>query len=372
LLSLKNANLDYYIYCRSYWQKQYPVTDSLKKSIRIYLDKEWKNADKKPLYDQALLVLASFRFAEGKEKISDQAKEELNSIRQLAIDDEQNGTRWKELADADNLDISSEETIALLAEAFEEQGNDGSMRNGIIKWLLTAKSEDNWGSTKATAAAINMLLKKNNTIIGETKTISTSVDNKKIWVNDDLLKGSSYAFSPANSLPSSIQVNKENTGIASGNYCWYYFTTGSSLTTLNKDISLSKELFKWNEKENKWNLISETTGLKIADRIKVVLTIVSSRSLPYVFIDDKRAAAFEPVDNNSGYEYGYRFKYYQSVRDAGYQFFIDNLPSGKQEISYELKVAQEGSFFSGPAVLQCMYKPEVTAYSNSSKFNSVK
>jgi uncharacterized protein YfaS (alpha-2-macroglobulin family) len=160
--------------------------------------------------------------------------------------------------------------------------------------------------------------------------------------------------------------------MVSGNYCWYYFTTGSSLSELNKDIRLSKELFQWNNKENKWDLISETTGLKIADRIKVVLTIITSKSLPYVFIDDKRAAAFEPVDNSSGYEYVSGFSYYKSVRDAGFQFFIDHIPSGRQEISYEMKVTQEGSFFSGPAVLQCMYKPGVTAYSNSSKLNSVK
>jgi hypothetical protein len=30
-----------------------------------------------------------------------------------------------------------------------------------------------------------------------------------------------------------------------------------------------------------------------------------------------------------------------------------------------LQVAQEGRFTNGPAVLQCMYKPEKTAYSNS-------
>lgn len=367
LLNEKNADLAYYIYARSYWQKQYPVADSLQESIRAYLGKEWKYADKKPLYDEALLAIASFRFAKGNNELFSRASEQLNSIRQLAISDEQNGTRWKEIADADNLDISSEETIALLTEAFEEQGNEESMRNGIVKWLLTAKKEDNWGSTKATAAAINLLLKKNNSVIGETQTINTSIDNKKILVNDDLLKGSLYAFSSATSFPSSLLLKKEVSGIASGNLCWYYFTTGSSLSYLNKDVRLSKELFKWNEKENKWDLISDITNLKIADRVKVVLTIISSKSLPYVFIDDKRAAAFEPADNNSGYEYGSGFSYYRSVRDAGCQFFAENIPSGRNEISYELKVSQEGNFTSGPAVLQCMYKPEINAFSNSSK-----
>jgi uncharacterized protein YfaS (alpha-2-macroglobulin family) len=217
-----------------------------------------------------------------------------------------------------------------------------------------------------------MLLKKNNTQIGETKTISTSLGNKKLSVTDDLLKGSSYTFSPAGSLPSSVQINKENASASSGSLCWYYFTTGSSLSDLNKDVRLSKELFKWNEKESKWDLISENSELKIAGKIKVVITIISSRSLPYVFIDDKRAAAFEPADNNSGYEYGSEFRYYKSIRDAGFQFFASNIPSGKSEISYELKVSQEGNFTSGPATLQCMYKPEISAYSNSIKIATVR
>jgi alpha-2-macroglobulin len=49
-----------------------------------------------------------------------------------------------------------------------------------------------------------------------------------------------------------------------------------------------------------------------------------------------------------------------------FHFFAENIPSGKHEISYELKVSHEGSFISGPAALQCMYKPEISAYSLSS------
>jgi hypothetical protein len=94
--------------------------------------------------------------------------------------------------------------------------------------------------------------------------------------------------------------------------------------------------------------------------------------LQYVFINDKRAAAFEPLDNSSGYRYNDGVHYYQSVKDAGYQFFADFIPSGKHNIEYEVKLAQEGSFTNGIAVLQCMYRPDITAYSNGLKITCEK
>jgi uncharacterized protein YfaS (alpha-2-macroglobulin family) len=92
--------------------------------------------------------------------------------------------------------------------------------------------------------------------------------------------------------------------------------------------------------------------------------------LPYVFIDDKNGGAFEAVEQRSGYEYGNTISYYRSVRDAGMQIFTSLIPAGRTEIRYDLKVTQEGTFTNGAACLQCMYKPEKAAYSNSALINT--
>jgi uncharacterized protein YfaS (alpha-2-macroglobulin family) len=241
----------------------------------------------------------------------------------------------------------------------------------ITKWLLTAKNEHSWQNTKATAAAINILQKENNSVANEKQSVKLSVGDKTISAGNDLLSGSGFDFSKTTAADN-IRLQKENSGAASGNVYRYYFTSSVQPELLNKDVQLQKEFFKWNEKENKWETLKSGDVLKIADKVRVVLTVNNSKALQYVFVDDKRAALFEPISNSSGYGYAEGFDYYKSVRDAGFQFFMDNIPSGKHEISYELKVAQEGTFFSGPAVLQCMYKPEVTAYGGSATFNSVK
>lgn len=63
--------------------------------------------------------------------------------------------------------------------------------------------------------------------------------------------------------------------------------------------------------------------------------------------------------------YAQEHRIYNGYRYTGYQIFAEFIPSGKSELSYELKVVQEGSFANGPAVLSCIYKPEIAAYSNS-------
>ena len=239
-----------------------------------------------------------------------------------------------------------------------------NVNEGIIKWLMTAKNEDHWGTTKGTAAVVNILAKENKSVLGASQSITTKTGDTVLSVTDDLMKGSLLAFISTKTLPPSLQLSKNVAMPATGNISWYYFTASAKLLNLNKDVSVTKKMFRWNDRTNSWTVFNEMEVLKIADKVKVVLTVESSKPLSYVYIDDRRASTFEPIDNSSGYEYA-GFGYYKSVRDVGFQFFADFIPSGRHEISYELKVAHEGDFNSGPPVLQCMYKPEVNAYGNA-------
>lgn len=376
-----NSYLLYYAYARSYWLNEYSLEDSLETKIRTELIdrlKQWTSI--RSLYTKALLITTALRYAkDAKDELNLLAYAQLRSIRQAAIEDEENGIRWKELSDNEDLSNAAEETVALLAEAFSEgkypdkKDQFDDVNRKMIKWLMTAKSEHNWRSTKATAAAINMLQQKENIppSINEKQLVKLKLDNKTVSASNDLLSGSGFDFIRTNTV-ADLSLQKENAGPAIGNVYRYYFTSMLQPELLNKDVQLKKEFFKWNEKENKWEALKTGDVLKIADKIKVTISIHTLKTLQYVFIDDKRAALFEPMVNNSGYEYEGGLDYYKSVRDAGFQFFFDAIAPGDHAINYEVKVAQEGSFFSGPAVLQCMYKPELTAYSNSEKFSSAK
>ena len=202
----------YYLYARGYWLSVYPMVDSIKSGAKELLKEQWKQADNTSLYNQALLILASLQYDDRNDELYKKAEDQLKSILQLAIED-QNGLRWKDLADADDLNNSAEETIALLAEAFETAGTN--INGGIIKWLLTAKNEHSWKTTKATAAAVSLLAKEKKSVAGISQTITA---NDSISVTNDLLNGSSFEFIPLGALPTAIQLKKETLIAATGKY----------------------------------------------------------------------------------------------------------------------------------------------------------
>ncbi|MFI5188188.1 MAG: alpha-2-macroglobulin family protein, partial [Chitinophagales bacterium] len=366
-----SGNSLYYIYARSFWKDNYPLNDTSIQQIQNSLNGEWEKFDKYGLHNQAILIICTLRYFDKTDSAFQKAIQSLNSIEQEAIMDEINGIRWKDLADADDLSNTAEETLSLIVEAFSEADIQPEVFPGIIKWLLTAKSEDHWSSTKATSAVIGMLTKENQTATGITQTINSKINNENLSVTDNMLAGNTYLFVKTNkSLP--VGVKKLSSVPAAGNLIWYYFTESNDLSKANREVSLKKEIQRYNSIEGKWEAISENSLLKIGEKIKVVLEITSSKALKYVYIDDKRAAAFEPKEIHSGYDYENGLGYYLSVRDASMQFFSEFIPSGKSVISQELIVAQEGNFTNGPASLQCMYRPEINAFSNSIKVQTTK
>ncbi|NOT51529.1 MAG: TonB-dependent receptor plug domain-containing protein [Chitinophagaceae bacterium] len=364
----RSTAASYYAYARSFWLEQYAAGNILLESIRKKITEQWKEADSYSLYYQALLCINSIRYANDT-VLMNKAKSQLNSISQLAIADEINGTRWKDLSDADDLSVSAEETIGLIAEAFNENKSDNIINEGIVKWLLVGCQEHHWGSTKGTAAALELITKENKGNSGPTQKLKAIVNDKTLDVSDDLISGNNFSFVRSNSLPQEFKIEKEGQQRVDGHVSVYYFTASPQSAGNDQYVSIEKALYKWNDTRSAWSVMSTGETISISDKVKVVLKIRSEKMLEYVYVDDKRAAAFEPEDKSSGYEYSGGLSYYKSIRDAGVQLFIDKIPSGIHEISYELKASQEGSFTNGPVSLQCMYRPDITVYANGLKVN---
>jgi TonB-dependent SusC/RagA subfamily outer membrane receptor len=357
-------------YARGYWKTVYPVADSQLVQLEQTIKQQWERVATAGLHQQALLIITTMQWFGAPSDSYKKALQQLEHIRQRAIEDPVNGIRWKELADENDMSISTEETLALLTEAFNKAGNGTIINEGIAQWLLSSKTDHQWRSTKAAAAAIDILQKTQGSATGVTDKINTSINGKNITVTNNLLSGESFAFVPTSKAPQTIIIKKEGNTMVHGSIVAWHFQPASQLNQLNKDIQLSKKLFIYNNASKSWEPIGDAQVLKIADIVKVVLAIETSVNLPYVYIDDKSGGAFDAVDQRSGYQYGNNISYYRSVRDAGMQIFASLIPAGKTEISYELKVTQEGSFTNGPASLQCMYKPEKAAYSNSALINT--
>ena len=369
ILKSDSINYDaYQVYALSYWLSDNNASKALINHVNLLLNKAWKNVDSSPLEEQALLVINTFRYTTPGSALYLKAQHQLENINQLAIQDKQNGLRWKDISDAEELNTSAEETMALLAEAFEGSAKYPQMNAGMVKWLLTTRQDQHWQTTKATASAIDMLQKEKGSAIGENKSFSAEIGGQHLSVSDDLLNGVPTAFATSKQLTTAITLQQHGTNTC-GALTWYYFAKPTDLDTLNKAVHISKQFYSY-DKIKGWIPLTNDTHLKTGDKVRVKLTIETASRLKFVHISDPRAAAFEPADNNSGYQYNDGLSYYQSVKDSGLEVFTESVPRGISEISYEMIVAMDGQFTSGPATLQCMYQPSVTAYSSSQKFET--
>ena len=92
-----------------------------------------------------------------------------------------------------------------------------------------------------------------------------------------------------------------------------------------------------------------------------MLTIQADRDYDYVQVIDKRAACLEPVNQLSGYHWGY----YCSPKDNATNYYIDILSKGRHTIETEYYIDRAGTYETGTCTIQCAYSPEFTGRSKS-------
>jgi uncharacterized protein YfaS (alpha-2-macroglobulin family) len=73
-----------------------------------------------------------------------------------------------------------------------------------------------------------------------------------------------------------------------------------------------------------------------------------------VSVTDHRPACLEPVNQLSGYRWGY----YSQMKDDRTEYFFDQLSKGTHVIETEYYVTRPGTYTTGPATAVCTYAPE--------------
>lgn len=351
-----------YLYGRSYWNREYPL-GTLQPVVDSVMKLNWKNIYTLSFTSRLKMIIAGLQLNPADSVSVQTARAMLSSIEQQAIKD-QHGTRWKDIADNDDLTSSGEETIALLLRAFNISGTGKEIQPGIIKWLLGPKQEHQYSNTKSVAAVVRVLL-KDSSASGFSQQVKAAFSAKTDTVSNDLLKGKLFSFErTSGTFPGQTTLKKDNNQPASGFLHYYFFTARPATGNGSNEVSITKKIYR-SSKNNDKEEVNESTALKPGDKLTTVITVTANKQLNYVLISDNRAACLEPMNALSGYEYNTGFSYYRSVSDAGFRFFAERIPSGVSTISYETVVSQKGSFSGGTTELQCMYRPEIHSYAGT-------
>ncbi|MGQ7945355.1 alpha-2-macroglobulin family protein [Flavobacterium sp. WC2509] len=366
----------HYLYTRSFYLKDYPLSDALKKATKLYIEtakNDWLNYS---LYEKGLAALTLNRFGE-----KDAAKKIIESLKETASNNEDWGMYWIANKAGWYWHQAPIETQALLIEAFDEIGNDTKSVDAMKVWLLKNKQTKNWPTTKSTTEAIYALLMqgtdwlsiKDNTIIkiGEEKILTKKLSENEKEAETGYLKLNWKADEIKKNM-AVISIENKSKVPGFGGVYWQYFedldkikTNSGSLLSVSKELYLKKSTAKGDELQK----ITAQNGLKIGDLVTVRLIITTKEDVEFIHLKDMRAACFEPIDVLSSYQYKGGLGFYKSTKDTATHFFFNQINKGTYVLEYDIRVNNLGDFSNGITTIESMYAPEFSSHTKGIRVN---
>ena len=241
-------------------------------------------------------------------------------------------------------------TQTLVMEAFREISPNKQILNDMMISLLNNKRTNMWENPMMTVDAIYAILNVN----GQQSTVNSLQSEfvQRYWNAEELKDFKN------------LTLENQNDNIAWGGLFRQYFVSIDEVRKHESPLNVDRELFVERNDENGSYLVPiKETELKVGDKVVVHLTIEASQDMEFVFLKDLRAACLEPTEQMSRYNYSDWMLYYQSNSDTYMGFYFDRLPKGKHRVSYSMYVTKEGDFSNGYALIQCLYAPEFSGYS---------
>lgn len=359
----------HYLYTRSFYLEKYPISDTLKKVTKLYLEtakKEWLDYS---LYEKGLAALTLNKFGE-----KETAKKIIESLKETSSNNEDWGMYWIANKSGWYWYQAPIETQALLIEAFAEVTNDTKSVDAMKVWLLKNKQTKNWPTTKSTTEAIYALLMqgtdwlsvKDNTVIklGDEKIMTKKLSENQKEAETGYIKLNWKADEIKKEM-ASISIQNKSKVPGFGGIYWQYFEDLDKIKNNSGAVlTVAKELYVKKSTSNGDQLqkITAANELKIGDLVTVRLIITSKEDTEYIHLKDMRASCFEPVNVLSQYQYSDRLGYYMSTKDAATHFFFDRINKGTYVLEYDIRVNNSGEFSNGITTIQSMYAPEFASH----------
>lgn len=355
-----------YLYGRSFFLKDFPITARDQLAIDFYLKqsrKLWLKVDSRQ--GQAHLALALHRFGDHETALAI-----MRSIKERSVHDDELGMFWRETELSWWWYRAPIETQAVMIEAFAEVSNDVTAVEDCKVWLLKQKQTQDWKTTKATADAIYALLLQGENLLASDAIVEVALAGKTIRPEKTEAGTGFYeqTFSVGQINPDqgNITVKKADTGVSWGSVHWQYLEDMTKVTPHEgTPLKLKKTLFV-KETTSQGPVLKPLTGsLSVGDEVVVRIEHRTDRDMEYVHLKDHRGSGTEPVNVLSGYRYRDGLAYYEMTRDTATHDFIDYLPKGVYVFEYSTRVQLKGRYQTGIAEAQCMYAPEFNSHSES-------
>ena len=273
----------------------------------------------------------------------------------------------------------------------------------VTNWLIKNRRGAQWSNTRDTAIAVltlNDYLRTSGElqpVIGYQVLVNgSSIATKQITAAEALSAPTRFTV-PRELIRDGVNevtiVRKNGSGPLYFSAEAEFFSLEEPLKPVGNEIFVRRQYFKLvNHPTLLKGVVSERVPLndgetvKSGERVEVVLTVEAKNNYEYLLFEDLKPAGLEAVQLRSGENLyirelksgaltdkntslmnfgsatdftGRSVWVYQELRDRKVAMFIDRLPEGVWQLSYELRAEAPGAFHALPVLGHAMYVPEI-------------
>ncbi|MBP3776656.1 MAG: alpha-2-macroglobulin [Prevotella sp.] len=222
------------------------------------------------------------------------------------------------------------------------------------RWLLQEKRTQVWDTPINSVNAIYAFLFDHVNLLAAQEPTVLAIDQQPIEL-PKATAGIGYVKTAIHEPKGKeFTATKTSTGSSWGAVYAQFMQKTAEVENAQSGISVKRELLTANGKKL-------NAPLKVGDRMKVRITITSTRDLDFVQVFDRRAACMEPVRQLSGYNNGA----YCSPKDFSTNYYYHGISKGKHVLETEYYIDRAGVYETGTCTVQCAYSPEYRATAKS-------
>ena len=308
-----------------------------------------KDIKRQTIYEKAMTAIILQQYGDQKT-----AKEYVRSLKEFTVFTEEMG-RYYDTPRAGYSWYSYKiptEVAAIEAIRYVDPSETQTV-NEMRRWLLQEKRSQMWDTPINSVNAIYAFLFDQPNLLANQEPSVLAIDQKAITLSRETA-GIGYVKTAIQEPEGrEFTATKTSTGTSWGALYAQFMQKTSEVEASQSGITVVRELLS--EKGKK------LTELKVGDRVKVRITITSTRDLDFVQVLDRRAACMEPVRQLSGYHNGA----YCSPKDFSTNYYYHGISKGKHVLETEYYIDRAGVYETGTCTVQCAYSPEYRATAKS-------
>lgn len=227
------------------------------------------------------------------------------------------------------------------------------------RWLLQEKRTQAWSTPINSVNAIYAFLNSEpSSLDNQGEATVLAVDGSPIDMPKATV-GIGYVKTAINEPKgSTFTATKTSNGTSWGAVYAQFLQNTSEIEAAGSGITVKREVMIAGKPQS-------TGTVKVGDRIRIRITIETTRDIDFVQVVDRRAACMEPVKQLSGYHNGA----YCVPKDYATHYFYGGLAKGKHVIETEYYIDRAGQYETGTCTVGCAYSPEFRATAPSITLN---